>query len=139
MNEANAFIGKTKQPTSDEVDLALGKAAPIGHSYLTWLAEEGVKEQEWTSVSAKYGWGLRMKLKKRTIVYLGPAHNCMTVSFVLGDRAVAAAKSSELASPILKVIEDSPKYAEGTGVRLIVKKPKDLAPIKLLTRVKLDK
>jgi len=139
MNEANAFIGKTKQPTSDEVDLALGKAAPIGHSYLTWLAEEGVKEQEWKSVSAKYGWGLRMKLKKRTIVYLGPAHNCMTVSFVLGDRAVAAAKSSELASPILKVIEDSPKYAEGTGVRLVVKKPKDLAPIKLLTRVKLDK
>ena len=94
MNEANAFIGRTKQPTPEEVDLALGKAAPVWHSYLNWLADElGIKDQEWKSVSTnKYGWGLRMKLKKRTIVYLGPAHDCMTIFFVLGDRAIAAAK-----------------------------------------------
>jgi len=139
VSEANAFIGKTNQPSPEEVDLALGEAAPVWHSYLSWLAEEqGVTDSEWKSVSAKYGWGLRMKLKKRTIVYLGPAHDCMTVSFVLGERAIAAAKSADLASSILKIIEDAPKYAEGTGVRLTVKKLTDLAPVKILTRVKLN-
>ena len=138
MNEANAFIGKTKQPTSDEVDLALGKAAPIGHSYLTWLAEEGVKEQEWKSVSAKYGWALRLKLKKRTIAYLSPCAGCFRVSFVLGDRAVAAAHQCDLPKSVMKAIDDAPRYAEGTGVRLLVKAQKNLSGIRKLAAIKLE-
>jgi len=60
------------------------------------------------------------------------------VSFVLGNRSVATAKASNLSKAVLKVIEDAPKYAEGTGVRLIVRKAADLVPVKILTQIKLD-
>jgi hypothetical protein len=102
-----------------------------------WLAEQGVAEQEWKSVSAKYGWALRLKLKKRTIVYLGPCDGCFRVAFVLGDKAVAAARTSELSKSTLKLIEEAPRYAEGTGVRLVVKTPRDLAAIRKLALIKL--
>jgi len=139
MEAKNAFIGRPDQPTLEEVDAVLGKAAPLWHSYLDWLSgEHGVDVLEWKSVSAKYGWGLRLRLKARTIVYLGPSRDCLLVSFVLGNRSVATAKATNLSKAVLKVIEDAPKYAEGTGVRLIVRKAADLVPVKILTQIKLD-
>jgi hypothetical protein len=103
------------------------------------LAKQGVAEQEWKSSSAKYGWSLLLKLKKRTIVYLGPCNGCFRVSFVLGDRAVAAARQGDLSKTTHKLIDEAPRYAEGTGVRLIVKAPKDLAAIRKLALIKLAK
>ena len=72
METLNAFIGKTKQPTETEIVAALGAAAAQWKQLVEWLAEQGVAEQEWKSSSAKYGWSFLLKLKKRTIVYLGP-------------------------------------------------------------------
>ena len=104
---------------------------------MDWLATQGVAEQEWKSSSPKYGWSLRLKLKKRTIVYLGPCDGCFRVAFVLGNRAVAAARQSGLPKPVLKLLDEAPRYAEGTGLRLMVKGPKDLAAIRKLALVKL--
>jgi len=104
---------------------------------LDWLAEQDVTGQEWQSVSPKYGWGLRLKLKKRTIVYLGPCDGCFRVAFVLGDGAVAAARQSGLPKTALKLLDEAPHYAEGTGLRLIVKAQKDLAAIRKLALIKL--
>jgi hypothetical protein len=102
-----------------------------------WLAEQGVVEQEWKSSSPKYGWSLLLKLKKRTIVYLSPCAGCFRASFVLGDRAVAAARQSDLAKSTLKLLDKAPHYAEGTGLRLMVKDPKDLTAIRKLALIKL--
>ena len=88
-------------------------------------------------MSAKYGWGLRMKLKKRTIVYLGPCAGCFRVAFVLGDRAMAAARQADLSRTALKLLDEAPRYAEGTGVRLMVRASEDLADVRQLTLVKL--
>jgi hypothetical protein len=38
---------------------------------------------------------------------------------------------------VLKVIHDAPHYAEGTGVRLEVKKPADLGAVRKLAPIKL--
>jgi hypothetical protein len=137
METPNAFVGRTTLPTSKEVAMGLGASAGLWKQLVDWLAEQGVAEQEWKSVSAKYGWALRLKLKKRTIVYLGPCDGCFRVAFVLGDKAVAAARTSELSKSTLKLIEEAPRYAEGTGVRLVVKTPRDLAAIRKLALIKL--
>jgi hypothetical protein len=76
-------------------------------------------------------------VKKRNIVYLGPCAGCFRVAFVLGDKAVAAARKSDLAKSTLKIIDEAPRYAEGTGVRLIVKAEKDLGAIKKLALIKM--
>jgi hypothetical protein len=137
METPNAFIGKTSLPTTKEIVTALGSTADLWKQLVDWLAEQGVAEEEWKSSSPKYGWSLRLKLKKRTIVYLGPCAGCFRVAFVLGDRAVAAARQSGLAKSTLKLLDEAPRYAEGTGVRLMVKAPKDLAAIRKLALIKL--
>jgi hypothetical protein len=137
METPNAFIGKTSLPTTKEIVTALGSTADLWKQLVDWFAEQGVAEEEWKSSSPKYGWSLRLKLKKRTIVYLGPCAGSFRVAFVLGDRAVAAARQSGLAKSTLKLLDEAPRYAEGTGVRLMVKAPKDLAAIRKLALIKL--
>jgi hypothetical protein len=138
MDLPNAFIGKTAQPTPDEVSAALGVTSTLWSDLLDWFSKEkSVGVREWKSSSPKYGWSLLLKLKKRTIVYLGPCDGCFRVSFVLGDRALAATRTSTLSKPILKILAGAPHYAEGTGVRLIVKSAKDLPAIHKLAQIKL--
>jgi uncharacterized protein DUF3788 len=134
----NAFIGKVEQPTPKETAAALGSAAQAWEQLVSWLAEEhGVTGQEWKSISPKYGWSLRLKLKKRTIVHISPCDGCFRVAFILGDRAVKSAKESDLPKNVLKMIADAPRYAEGTGIRLLVRSEKDLTPIHKLAVIKL--
>ena len=92
---------------------------------------------EWNCLKPKYGWNLIAKAKKRRIVYLGPCNGCFRVSFVLGDKAMAAARAGDFSKPIVKILDEAPRYAEGTGVRLLVKNAKDLAAIRELTKIKL--
>lgn len=70
-------------------------------------------------------------------MYMAPCDGCFWVSFVLGDKAVAAARRCKLPKAVLKALDDAPRYAEGTGLRLLVAKSSDLAPIRTLTKVKL--
>ena len=133
----NAFVNRAVQPTAEEVSAALGATAEAWKQIVNWLAEKGVADQEWKSISPKYGWSLCLKLKKRTIVYLVPCAGCFRVAFALGDRAVAAARRSDLSKSVLKLLDEATRYAEGTGVRLLVKGSKDLAAVRKLAIIKL--
>jgi hypothetical protein len=137
METVNAFIGKTTRPTDAEVSAALGSTAALWKQLVSWMEEQGVAIQEWNSYSPKAGWALKLKVKKRNIVYLGPCAGCFRVSFILGDRAVAAARKSDLAKSTLKILDEAPRYSEGTGVRLMVKAAKDLAAIRKLALIKM--
>jgi hypothetical protein len=137
METVNAFIGKKTRPTEAEVAAALGSIAALWKQLVDWMAEQGAGESEWNSSGAKYGWSLRLKQKKRNIVYLSPCEGCFRVSFALGDKAVAAARKSDLAKSTIKLLDEAPRYAEGTGVRLMVKADKDLAAIKKLALIKM--
>jgi hypothetical protein len=59
------------------------------------------------------------------------------VAFILGDRAVKAARQSDLPKSVRKIIHDPPHYAEGTGERLEVKRSADLGAIRKLALSKL--
>ena len=134
----NAFIGKTKQPTDGELTAALGPARVTWDQLLADLEREfGVNVHEWNSYSPKAGWSLRVKREQRNIVYLSPCQGCFRVSFALGDKAVQAARQSKLPPRVIKIINEAKRYAEGTGVRLEVKTPKDLAAVKTLAAIKL--
>ena len=130
----NAFIGRTKPPTDEELSTELGAARALWDELLTELA---LSIQEWNSYSPKAGWSLKLKLKKRTIVYLAPCHGSFRVAFVLGDKAMAAARQLKLPKAVLKIIDEAPRYPEGTGVRLEIAARKDLAAVKKLAEVKL--
>ncbi len=119
--EANAFIGKTKKPTEGELSKALGPAKLVWDQFIAELTtENGADGGEWSSYSAKAGWALRLKKKKRTIVWLSPCEKCFRAAFILGDRAMKATKEIALPARVKELLEEAPKYAEGTGVRISV-------------------
>jgi len=138
MDLPNAFIGKITPPKDKEVSAKLGPASTTWKELIAWLSGQGIACGDWKSVSPKkYGWALRPSIKKRTIVYLGPCDGCFRVSFVLGDKAVTAARASDLPKSLLKEISEARRYAEGTGIRLIIRKPEDLASVRKLVEIKL--
>jgi hypothetical protein len=130
----NAFIGRTKPPTDEELSTELGAARALWDELLTELA---LPIQEWNSYSPKAGWSMKLKLKKRTILYLAPCHGSFRVAFVLGDKAMEAARQLKLPKAVLKIMDEAPRYPEGTGVRLEIAARKDLAAVKKLAEVKL--
>jgi len=134
----NAFINKPEQPNEQELAVALGPAKPVWDQLLAELDREfGVNIHEWNCYSVKAGWSLRVKRKARTIVWLGPRANAFTVAFILGDKAMQAARQLTLPQRVAKAMNEAPKYAEGTGVRLTVKSSRDLPALKKLAVVKL--
>jgi len=135
----NAFIGYAKQPTKKELATVLGQADVLWHALVSDLKRDlKLDREEWNSYSVKAGWSLRLQLKKRNIVYLGPRAGCFMAAFVLGDKAVAAARKSKLPPGILKIINEAKRYAEGTAVRIEVREAKDADVVRMLAKIKTE-
>ena len=134
--EPNAFIGKKTKPTETELSKALGPAKELWDQVINDLGEE-CPTNEWNSYSVKAGWSLKLKKKDRTILYLGPLAGKFRVAFVLGDKAIRATQQAKLPKPVLKLISEAPKYAEGTGIRFEVTKPEDIEVVKKLAAIKI--
>jgi hypothetical protein len=135
----NAFIGKTGRPTDADVAKVLGPVKLVWDGLLADLAaKHGVTVQEWSSYSSKAGWSLRLKRGKRTIVWMAPCEGCFRVAFILGDKALLAARQSGLSARALRALDDAERYPEGTGLRLLIKRPADIPTVKKLAAVKLE-
>ncbi len=135
----NAFIGRTERPTDADLAVALGATKPLWDGLIRDMADRhGVAIQEWNSYSLKAGWALRLKRAKRTILWMAPCEGSFRVSFILGERAVLAARQSGLSARLLRIIDEAPRYPEGTGVRLHIKGPRDIPAVRKLAVVKLE-
>lgn len=135
----NAFIGQPAEPTDGELAAALGPAKKLWDQLLATLGREhSLTTREWHSYSRKAGWALRVKREDRNILYMSPCRGRFFVSVALGDKAVQAALESGLPAPVLGIIKESKRYAEGTGVRIEIEGPGDLPVISKLTAIKLD-
>jgi len=135
----NAFIGKRETPTDDDLAAALGRSAKaLWDRLLAGLAEQhNIVTREWNSYSPKAGWSLRLKRDKRTILYLSPCHGCFRASFALGGKAIETARGSGLPERVIQIIDSARRYAEGTGVRIDVNGPADIAVVQKLAAIKL--
>jgi Protein of unknown function (DUF3788) len=139
MEYTNAFLGKTERPGDAELIAVLGETAGLWTEFIDWMAnEEGATGKEWMGICVKkYGWSLRLKQKCRNIVYLGPGKGCFMVSFALSDRAVKAARAARLPKAVADALAVAPRYPEGTGLRLVVHQPADMAAIRKLAAIKI--
>ena len=134
----NAFIGKPHPPTNADLVAALGPAKAAWDQLLTDLAQEhGVQGHEWKCHSPKWGWSLRVLRKQRTIVWLSPVQCGFQVLFILGAKAMLAARQAKLPQRIVQILDAAPKYPEGTGVRLVMKSAQSLGVLNQLAAIKL--
>jgi hypothetical protein len=136
--EPNAFIGRPKQPTDEELTAALGRARAVWDALLDRLAKDcNVVTQEWNCYSRKYGWSLRLKVKDRNILYLAPCVGCFHMAIILGDKAIVTARQGKPSKSVLNLIKEGKKYPEGTAVRIEPVGAKNIPTIVSLAKLKL--
>jgi len=135
---ANAFVGRNAPPSDADLAAALGPLKPLWDELTDGLGEElGLTEREWKSYGLKHGWALRLRRGKRNIIHIAPCLGSVRVLLILGDRAVEAARSGG-GKAIVRLLDDAPRYPEGTGIRLEVKSARTLPTIRRLARIKLE-
>jgi len=81
---------------------------------------------------------LRLKHKKRAVLYMTPCEGYFLASFALGEKAVQAAHDSNLPASVVQLIDGAKKYAEGRGVRLKVTSTRDVRYIEKLAIIKMS-
>lgn len=130
-----AFDDKTQPPDDKALAKSLGAAKKPWDEFVQHVAGEYPPvEESWGFYKS---WSLRLKRKKRTIVYLLPRDGHFLCAFVYGGKATEAARNAILPKAVLKAIDEAPVYAEGRGFRLKVRTGKDLAAMKTLAAVKM--
>ena len=136
---SNAFIGKPEKPGDAELSSVLGPSRALWDQLLDDLSSEGsITGWEWHSYSVKAGWSLRLKRKQRNIVYMVPCQGAFLAAFVFGDKALAAIRAAKFPRSVMDLIDSAKRYPEGTGIRLEVKRPKDVATVKKLAVIKVE-
>jgi len=134
----NAFAGRTTKPTETALASALGPSLALWKQLVTEMKRDlKIDAAEWHTGSVKLGWSLRMQLKRRNIVYLGPRQGWFMAAFALGDKAIAVARKIDLPADVVKIINESKRYAEGTAVRIEVRGEEDIQVVKKLAKIKI--
>ena len=96
----NPFVDFPHPPESADIREALGRSAAAWDVLRTRIAEHfGPVTEDWAVPAKKYGWSLRLKLKKRTILHLGPRSKHFIAAVILGEKAVAAVREALAANP----------------------------------------
>jgi hypothetical protein len=134
----SAFDDKDNQPKDAQLQKVLGPAHELWAGLIMHLESEYPPvEGQWGFSGKKWGWSLRLKQKKRTILYLTPTTGYFFVGFVLGEKAATTALNTELSEGIRETIESAPKYAEGRGIRLEVRDHRDIQAVEQLAAIKM--
>jgi hypothetical protein len=133
----SAFAERANSPTDDDLRAVLGPAYPSWGKVLAAVRERISPIAEvWAFTNTTTGWGLRLRHKERVILYMTPQQTQFLVSFVLGEKAVVTAEATRLPAAIRDAIAAAPRYAEGRGVRVVVKGARQIPGLAALAQIK---
>jgi hypothetical protein len=134
----SAFDDRSKLPDEDDLYAVLGDAGELWTRLVDHVASEFPPlDESWVFSGKEWGWALRLKQKKRAVVYLTPCEDYFVAGFALGEKAVQAAHAAHLPDDVLAMIDTSRKYAEGRAVRVEVRTKHDLENVKQIAAVKM--
>jgi len=136
---ASIFDDKTTEPNDKMLAGVLGKSNQLWQEITKNLkAKYGELIEEWKFYGQKSGWILKTLRKKRNLFFFIPLKGSFQVSFVFGDKAVAAVEKSGLPQELITELKDARKYAEGRGLRIDVKNSADVENIIKLVEIKVN-
>ena len=136
---ASVFEDKDTMPDDKMLAKALGKSNRLWQEIKKHLkAEYGELIEEWKFYGRKSGWVLKTLRKKRNLFFFIPLKGSFQVSFVFGEKAVAAVEKSGLPKEFVTELKNARKYAEGRVLRIDVKNSADVENIKKLVEIKVN-
>ena len=135
----SVFEDKATIPDDKMLAKALGKSNRLWQEIKKHLkAEYGELIEEWKFYGQKSGWILKTLRKKRNLFFFVPLEGSFQVSFIFGEKAVAAVEKSDLPKELITELKNARKYAEGRGMRIDVKNSADIEHIKKLVEIKVN-
>jgi hypothetical protein len=136
---SSVFFDKSAPPDDRGLAEALGASFKIWAEIKASLAaEHGPIVEEWKYYGPKIGWTLKSFLKKRNLFFMTPGLGYFRVSFVFGNKAVAAVAASALPQTMISELRKAKKYAEGRGLRLEVRTRRDAGHVRTLAAIKIE-
>jgi hypothetical protein len=132
------FDDKSLIPSNDDLSKALKDKYELWNDIKSFLYVKFPEvSEEWNYSGKNYGWGFRLKDKKRVIVYLIPCSGFFKVGLVFGENATKEALNSTISKEIKSIIETAKVYGEGRGFRIDITNKDILEDIKKLITIKL--
>lgn len=86
-------------------------------------------EEDWAFSGKSHGWALRLRHRKRPVLYMKPLEGFYRVSFALSESAAEAVRLSDLPPEIRDLVAQAPKYSEGYAVRVEVRDGSEIPSI----------
>jgi hypothetical protein len=135
----SCFVNRDKHPVDTDLkdvlaDTYLWWKDIVDHCYQHYSDISEV----WNFSGKRYGWSLRIKLRKRNLIYLIPASGYFRFAFVFSSKGVEAVMNSAINDLIKHELVNARTYAEGTGFRMDVRDDLYLKDIKELIKIKME-
>lgn len=136
--DSSFFKDVTKMPDNSDLELALGNNYRYWMEIRNFVFEKYPSAiEEWHVAVKKFGWGFRIKDKKRAILYLSPGNGYFVVTFVFGPKAAEQIFAADISKEIKDELKTAKVYVEGRVIRLDVNDGSKLPDIKSLVEIKL--
>ena len=81
---------------------------------------------------------MKNMLKKRNLFFFIPLKDNFRLTFIFGDKGVAAVEKSTLPKSMIDALTHAKKYMEGRGLQVEVKSREDLEKVKKLVEIKVS-
>jgi len=135
----SAFDDKAAKPEAEDLESMLGRTSTHWDDLSTHIAAEyDPLDETWTFAGAKWGWSLRLRQKRRTVLSMVPCVKHFLACFALSEKAAQAAHASGLPDAVLAVIDEAEQFPEGKAVRIAVRNKKDREAVKRLACIKME-
>jgi hypothetical protein len=135
----NSFLEKKQRPDLPGLKKALGDSFEIWENFLNELKKDyKFINEEWKYYGTKYGWSLKIYLKKRNLFFFTAGKNCFIIAFVFGDRGVKAVENSGLSPDLINKLVTAPRYEDGRGIKITVQKTPDIVQVNNLVKIKIE-
>ena len=133
------FEDKLKIPNNQELQKVLAEKYQLWNEIESFVLQEYPSTiREWNYSGKNYGWGYRLKDKKRAIIYLTPSDGFFRIAIVFGEKATKEAILSSISQEIKDIISSAKVYAEGRGFIVDITNKELIEDIKTLIKIKLS-
>ena len=128
-----------KEPKTEDLKVPLGKTFDLWMKIRAFVFEKyPAAKEEWHVSVKKYGWGYRIKDKKRAIIYLSPLNGFFRVTMVFGQKATDKILESDISESVKTELMSSKVYMEGRVLRLEIQDENRMEDIKKLVEIKIQ-